>query len=433
MTKTRLVFAWFLAAGCVSFGQPGRAGEHWLGTWSTAVVGRPQQAASPPPAQGTTPAAPPAAPSINNLTLRQIVHVSVGGSKARVVLTNALGTSPLAVGAAYVALRDHDAKIVPASGHALTFSGRPSVAIPAGAIMLSDAVDLNVPAMADLAIDLFLPADMLAPASPLSSHFAALQTNYISNAGNFTGAADLPVSSTSPSWFFIERVEVAAAEPANAIVAFGDSITDGARSTPNTNGRWPDVLAKRVLAQPGSRHAILNAGIGGNRLLTEANIPFGINALARFDRDVLEQTGVADVIVLEGINDIGMARQSPLPAAADIIAAHQQMVERAHARGLKIFGATLTPFDGAAYFSPEGEAKRQAFNNWLRTGNAYDGVIDFDAVTRDPANPSKLLPLYDSGDHLHPNDAGYQAMGSSIDLTLFEPGRASAPAKSKKK
>jgi lysophospholipase L1-like esterase len=431
MTKARFVVAW-LVAGCAAFAQPS---QQWVGTWSTAVVGRPQPARAPTtdPPPAAPPNTPPAPPSINNSTLRQIVHVSAGGSRVRLVLTNAFGNAPLTVGAAYVALRDKDAKIVPASGHALTFSGRPSVIIPAAAVMLSDPVDLNVPVMGDLAIDLFLPDDMIAPTSPLTTHFAAAQTNYVSNAGNFAGTADLPVASTSPSWFFLERVEVTAVEPASAIVAFGDSITDGTRSTPNTNARWPDVLAKRLLAEPGARHAILNAAIAGNRLLSETNIPFGVNALARFDRDVLEQTGVAGVIVLEGINDIGMARQNPLPAAADIIAAHQQIIERAHAKGLKIFGATLTPFDGAAYFTPEGEAKRQAFNNWLRTSKAYDGVIDFDAVTRDPENPSKLSPAYDSGDHLHPNDAGYLAMGSSIDLTLFEPARAAAAAKSKKK
>ncbi|MGD0436728.1 MAG: SGNH/GDSL hydrolase family protein [Bryobacteraceae bacterium] len=408
-----------------------QAGEHWVGTWSTAAVGRPQQPVTPPP-QGTSTTPPPAPLTINNQTLRQIVHVSVGGSRVRVMLTNALGTAPLTVGAAFIALRDKDSKIAEASGHALNFGGRPSVTIPAGAIMLSDAVDLVVPAMTDLAIDLFLPDNMIAATSPLSSHFAAAQTNYVSSAGNFAGVADLPGSATMLSWYFLERVEVTAPDPVNAIVTFGDSITDGTRSTPNTNSRWPDVLAKRLLANPGTAHGILNEAIAGNRLLTEATIPFGLNALSRFDRDVLAQTGVAYVIVLEGINDIGMARQSPSPTSADIIAAHRQLVERAHARGLKIFGATLTPFDGAAYFSAEGEAKREAFNNWLRSGKDYDAVIDFDAATRDPQNPTKLLPLYDSGDHLHPNDAGYLAMGNAIDLTLFETHSAPA-AKSKKK
>jgi lysophospholipase L1-like esterase len=295
--------------------------------------------------------------------------------------------------------------------------------------MFSDAVNLTVPPMSDLAIDLFLPGDLTQ--SNLTSHFGAYQTNYVSNTGNFAGAAEFPVSSTTPSWFFLGRVQVTAPAQVGAVVAFGDSITDGTRSTADTNSRWPDQLAKRLLAKPGNIRGILNAAIAGNRLLTEANIPFGINALARFDRDVLAQTGATHVIVLEGINDIGMARDAPVPSADDLIAAHEQMVERAHSHGLKIFGATLTPFEGAAYFTPAGEVKRQAFNTWMRTNKLYDGIVDFDAVVRDPQNPTKILPRYDSGDHLHPNDAGYEAMGSAIDLKLFESGAAQKHSNSK--
>jgi lysophospholipase L1-like esterase len=219
-------------------------------------------------------------------------------------------------------------------------------------------------------------------------------------------------------------VEVTAPNDTGAIVTFGDSITDGARSTPNTNNRWPDHLAKRLLERAANgKLAVLNAGIGGNRLLSDSIANFGINALARFDRDVLAQPGAAYVIVLEGINDIGNARANPLPGARDLIAAQQQIIERAHAHGLIIFGATLTPFEGAAYFTPAGEAKRQALNNWIRTSKGYDGVIDFDAATRDPASPGKFLSLYDSGDHLHPNDAGYEAMGKAIDFHLFASGK----------
>jgi lysophospholipase L1-like esterase len=398
--------------------------EHWVGTWATAVVTRPQP---PQPAPGgqqatTTTPAPGAQPalSLNNQTLREIVHVSIGGSRVRVVLGNEFGTAPLAVGAASIALRDKDAKIAANTSRALAFSGRPSVIIPAGASMLSDPVDENVPPMADLAIDLYLPDEMTSLTSPLTVHAGASQTNYVSSTGNFAGSADLPVLTTTPSWYLLERVEVAAPAETGAIVTFGDSITDGARSTPNTNNRWPDYLAKRLLARPGNAQlAILNAGIGGNRLLSDSIANFGINALARFDRDVLAQPGAMYVVVLEGINDIGNARANPMPSAADLIAAQQQMIDRAHAHGLIIFGATLTPFEGAAYFTPEGEAKRQAINSWIRTSKAYDGVIDFDAATRDPASPGKFLPLYDSGDHLHPNDAGYEAMGKSIDLHLF--------------
>jgi lysophospholipase L1-like esterase len=228
------------------------------------------------------------------------------------------------------------------------------------------------------------------------------------------------VIATTNSWFLLSRVEVTAPESVGAIVAFGDSITDGSRSTPNTNNRWPDHLARRLMAQSGgAKPAVLNAGIGGNRVLSDAAFQSGVNSLARFEQNVLGQAGATHVIVLEGINDIGGARQNPTPTAEDLIAAHKQLVERAHTRGLKIFGATLTPFEGAAYFTKEGEEKRQALNQWIRTGKAYDGFIDFDAATRDPANPTKYLAQYDSGDHLHPNDAGYQAMANAIDLTLF--------------
>src|SRR4029077_20390471 len=265
--------------------------DHWVGTWATAVVTRPQ---APRPAAGQ-PVVPPATPapggqpaplSLNNQTLRQIVHVSIGGGRVRVVLGNEFGTPPLTVGAASIALRDKDAKIAANSSRALVFGGRPSVTIPAGASMISDPVDENVAPMGDLAIDLYLPDEMTPLTSPLTVHAGASQTNYVSSTGNFAGSADLPVLSTTPSWYLIERVEVTAPAETGAIVTFGDSITDGARSTPNTNNRWPDHLAKRLLARPGNaKLAILNTGIGGNRLLSDSIANFGINALARFDRD----------------------------------------------------------------------------------------------------------------------------------------------------
>ncbi len=400
--------------------------QHWVGTWATAVVQRPQPPRPAPgeqPSAQTTPSGQPPL-SLNNQTLRQIVHVSIGGTRARLVLSNEFGTAPLMIGAASVALREKDAKIVANSSRAVMFAGRPSVTIPPGGAMISDPVDENIPAMGDLAIDLFLPDNMTPVTSPLTVHAGASQTNYVSSTGNFAGSADFPVLTTTPSWYLLERVEVTAPEQTVAIVTFGDSITDGARSTPNVNARWPDHLAKRLAARPGgAKFAILNTGIGGNRLVSDSTNNFGINALARFDRDVLAETGVAYVVVLEGINDIGNARANPSPSAADLIAAHQQLIERAHAHGLKIYGGTLTPFEGAAYFSPEGEAKRKAVNEWIRTSKAYDGVIDFDAATRDPASPGKFLALYDSGDHLHPNDAGYEAMGKAVDLSLFATGK----------
>jgi lysophospholipase L1-like esterase len=423
--------------------------ERWVGTWATAEVGRPQNPAPPVPAlrpfmaNSRCPAPPPVpaapgqtfAPSpyvhFTNQTLRQIVHASVGGSKARVVLSNAYGTGIVTIGAAQIALRDKQGAIQTASSHPLTFSGKPTMTIPANAVIYSDPVSLTVPPLSDLAIDLYLPGTTNAPAT-LTMHGGALQTSYISETGNYVGKTTMPEVGTTQSWFLLSRVDVVAPDAAGAVVAFGDSITDGARSTPDTNNRWPDHLAKRLLAQ-GIKMGVLNAGIGGNRVLNEAAVPpgidvravgAGINALARFEHHVLSLPGATHVIVLEGINDIGNARDNPTPTAEDLIAAHKQLIEQAHARGLRIFGATLTPFWGAAYYTEAGEAKRQALNQWIRTGNGYDSVVDFDKATRDPADPKKFLEKYDSCDYLHPSDAGYQAMGDAIDLSLFKAGPA---------
>jgi len=422
--------------------------ERWVGTWATAEVGRPQNPAPPapgpalPPFMVNTRCGAPPAPAVvpppgqafapqpylhfTNQTLRQVVRTSVGGTRARVVLTNAYGTGTVTVGAAHIAVRDKDSAIQ-GSGRPLTFSGRPSITIPANAIVYSDPVDFAVPQLADLAIDLYLPGTTNTPAT-VTMHGGALQTNYISETGNHAGKTTFPVVGRTQSWFLLSHVDVLAPDNVGAVVAFGDSITDGARSTPDTNNRWPDHLAKRLLAQ-GIKMGVLNAGIGGNRVLNEGSVPpgidvravgAGINALARFERHVLSLPGITHVIVLEGINDIGNARQNPTPTAEDLIAGHKQLISQAHARGLKIYGATLTPFWGAAYFTEAGEAKRQALNDWIRNGKGYDGVIDFDKATRDPNDPKKFLEKYDSCDYLHPADAGYKAMGDAIDLSLFK-------------
>jgi lysophospholipase L1-like esterase len=431
-------------------------GDRWVATWATAEVGRPQNPVPPtgPPlrpfmaSKCPAPAPPPVAPppgqafapspyvQFTNQTLRQIVHTSLGGSRARVVLSNAYGTAPVTIGAAHIALRDKDSAIQLASGHPLMFSGRPTVTIPANAVVYSDPVALAVPQMSDLAIDLYLPGTTNTPGT-LTMHAAAHQTSYVSETGNFAGKAALPQVATTSSWFLMSRVDVVAPDAAGVVVAFGDSITDGTASTQNANNRWPDHLARRLIAQ-GMKIAVVNAGIGGNRVLGEAPVPAGvdgravgagINALARFERHVLSVPGVTHVIVLEGINDIGNARENSTPTAEDLIAGHKQLIEQAHARGLKIFGATLTPFWGANYYSEVGESKRQALNEWIRNGKGYDGVVDFDKAARDPGDPKKLLGQYDSCDYLHPSDAGYKAMGDAIDLSLFTTGRSTASSR----
>jgi lysophospholipase L1-like esterase len=439
--RTALAVAALVALGAaMGLRAQTRAGR-WVGTWSTALVGRPltpapPAAPPPPPFMASACAPPPASVAVtppagqtfgpqpfiqfSNQTLRQIIRVTAGGSRVRVMLSNAFGATPITIGAAHLALRASGDTIQPVTNGTLTFSGRPTITIPANAIAYSDAVAIAIPPLADLAIDVYLPGATTST-SPLTMHGAALQTSYISETGNYAGAAKFPTVSTTRSWFLLSRVEVDAPDARGVIVAFGDSITDGSASTPDSNSRWPDVLARRLLSSPTpTRVAVLNAGIGGNRLLSEGAFNAGINALARFEIDALSQTGVTDVIVLEGINDIGNARQNPTPTAADLMASHRQLIERAHAKGVRMIGATLTPFWGAAYYTEVGEAKRTALNDWIRSGKAYDAVIDFDKATRDPNDPKKLLAAYDSCDHLHPSDAGYKAMGEAIDLKLFQ-------------
>ena len=412
------------------------ATDRWVGTWATAAVMRPRAPQAPGPTGRTAPAQaqPPQGrrgganrqlSSFRNQTVRQIVRVSLGGERVRVVLSNVFGTAPLTVGAAHIALRATDAAIVSASNRELMFSGRSGLTIPAGAVAFSDPVDLDVPARADLAIDLYLPEAVDAATSPFTTHSGAWQTNYVSLEGNHAGAVEIPVAETTQSWFFLARVEVMAPERTGVLVAFGDSITDGTRSTPDTNNRWPDHFSKRLAAQ-GVQMGVLNAGISGNRVLSDGS---SFSALARFDRDVVAATGATHVTVLLGTNDIGFGRESPSPTTQDIIAGHRQFIDRAHAQGLTIYGATLAPFEGANYWTLEGELKRQALNEWIRTSDAYDAVIDFDAVLRDPAEPTKLRPEFDSGDHLHPNDAGYEAMADSVDVGLFTAGRRLSAAR----
>lgn len=402
-----LLFVALLLSAAAAFAQ-----SHWVATWAASPA--PQAEEAQMRAAGLL---------FGNRTLREIVHTSIGGGEVRVRLSNVFGKGEVRIGAAHIAVRAQGSRIVTGTDRVLTFSGRPSVSLPPNAIVVSDPVKLNVPAGGDLAISVFLPEST----AGAGIHYSAQQTSY-TGPGNLTSAESLPEDGKLTSWVFLAGVDVLAAPAASLVVAFGDSITDGARSTVDRNQRWPDILAGR-LARQRKPFAVVNAGIGGNRILHDAsaaNIRFGVNALARFGRDVLGQPGVKYVIVLEGINDLGhpgsSAPASEDVSADDIIAGLKQLIERAHEHGLKIFGATLTPFEGTpfpGYFSAEKEARRKKVNEWIRTGKAFDGVIDFERAVRDPAHPDRMLAAYDGGDHLHPGDAGYKAMGEAIDLALF--------------
>jgi lysophospholipase L1-like esterase len=378
----------------------------------------------PAPTAGPAPDAP-TGPLPNQIlgatdtTLRELVHTSIGGSSLRVVLTNEFGTESLTIGAAQIAESAGGSSISLTATAGLTFGGRTSVTIPPGALVVSDPVAMNLHPAEDLAISLFVPAQ---PIRHISAHGAAHQTSY-SAPGNVAGAKTLEAPAEITNWPLLKGVDVKAGGNSGAVVAFGDSITDGTASATNANGRWPDVLARRLQADKKTADlAVLNEGIGGNRVLHDNTGP---SALARFDRDVIAQAGVKYVIVLESINDIGHAAD-PDPtkvydvvSADDLIAGLTQMAERAHMHGIKMIGATLTPYVGAKYASLAGQAIREKINAWIRTTDKLDGFVDFDKATQDPANPTMMLPAYDSGDHLHPKDAGYEAMGEAFDLKLF--------------
>ncbi len=353
------------------------------------------------------------------VTLREIAHISNGGPQLRVRFTNEFGLDQLLIDDAHLALSAGGGQIQPATDHALTFDGSKSVSIPPGAVIYSDPVALAAPPLSDVAVSFHLPAQVMRAET---YHAFADQDNFVAD-GDQTGATALSQPTTLESWYFFDGVDVPAVEGSRAVVAFGDSITDGAHSTPNGNDRWPDVLAARLKQDHSLDHvAVLNEGIGGNRVLNDVAGP---SALARLDRDVLAQNGVRYLIVLESINDIG--RLAHLTAPEDNVTAEQleaglkQIAEACHEHGIKAFGATLTPYGGANYYSDKGEQVREAVNDWIRTSGTFDGVADFDKITRDSQDPNRFNPLYDSGDHLHPSDAGYKAMGEGIDLTLFHP------------
>jgi lysophospholipase L1-like esterase len=379
------------------------ANMHWVGTWTAA----------PATADGV---------AFSNQTLRMHPRISLGGRILRVRLSNAHGNHPITVGAAHVARRAAGAGIVLGSDRVVRFGGEPSAIVAAGSLVISDPVELTVPPLADLSVSVYLPGDI--PASlPVTGRYAR-QTNYVSPPGDFAAAEVMPIGRIADEWYFLGGVDVVAEANTGGIVALGDSLTDANISTPDAFCRWPDQLARRLQARAGGRaFGVMNQGLGGNRILRDLR---GDSGLRRFDRDVLAQSGVTHVLVMLGTNDLRnrWAKPEEEVSASAMIAGLKQMALRAHARGIKIFGCTLTPFEHETFlmgaWTPAREAVRQAVNAWIRTGGAFDAVIDFDQGLRDPDHPTSMLPIYDCGDHLHPSDLGYNRMGDVIDLALFE-------------
>jgi lysophospholipase L1-like esterase len=377
--------------------------RHWVGTWTTA----------PAPAEGA---------AFSNHTLRMNVRASIGGDTLRVRLSNAHGSRPLAVGAARVGLHDRGPGIVPGSDRRLTFGGAETATIAAGALLVSDPVSLPLPPLGDLAISVHLPGD-LPTGFGITGRYSR-QTNYISPPGDFTATVAMPVGKLTDDWYFVCGVDVLASPDTGGIVALGDSLTDANISTIDAFCRWPDQLSRRLQARGGGRPmGVMNQGLGGNRILHDVR---GNSGLRRFDRDVLAQPGVTHAIVMLGTNDLRnrWARPEEEVTAEQMIAGLKQLAVRARTRGIEIFGATLTPYENETFlpgaWTPEREDRRQAVNAWIRDGEAFDAVIDFDEALRDPAHPARMLPIYDCGDHLHPSDLGYNAMGDTIDLALFD-------------
>ena len=396
--------------------------QPWIGTWAASAQ----------------PFIPELLQTYRNQSLRLIVHTSAGGRRVRIKISNTYGDKPMVIGGAHIARRTTAAEIDPSSDRILKFQGQSSTTVAAGSMVVSDPVEMEVPGSSDLAVSLFLPQSTEAK----TSHSLAKQTSYVSaETGDSTATVKFPVAKTIESWPFLTGVDVEVSPGSAAIVAFGSSLTDGDGTTSDTNSRWTDVLAKRLLkgAEVKVETSVLNEGIIGNRLLHDSpkgsDNPFGgglgESGLARFDRDVLAQAGVKYVIVGLGINDILFPAFPFTPPgekvnADEIIAGYRQLIARGHQKGVRVIGTTNPPFEHSAFegfvtafYTPERETVRQAVNDWIRSSNEFDGVVDLDAALRDPNHPTQLLPAYDSGDHLHPNDAGCIVEGNAFPLTLF--------------
>lgn len=404
LPKIRALLAGIIMCACHS---AMAADGHWVGTWGCGP-------------QLTEPRNLPPAP-LGDSTLRQFVYVTVGGKQVRVRLCNAFGTNAVVVNAAHVALAagagsGGDGDINPATDRALTFHGAPSVSIPAGETVYSDPFEYNLPAQTNLGITIYFGA---MSSNTICGHPGSRTTSFIQT-GNAVTATNMPSAAKTQHWYIITGVDVMADESSKALVVLGDSITDGRGSTTDKNNRWPDVLARRLNTNaPTAGVGVLNMGIGVNTIIFGG---LGPAAVKRFDRDVLDQSGARWLIVFEGVNDIGGARgDRSATLATNMINAYEQFAIKAHAHNMLIYGATITPFGGNGYYSDAHEAIRQAVNTWIRTNNQFDAVIDFDAAVRDPAAPTKLLRVYNSGDGLHLSPAGYEAMANAILLKLFAP------------
>ena len=408
VTIGRVVAMLSLTAAIAGCGGVDSNTSQWVASWYAA-----QQNYNEPFPGNLAPAPTPV--SISNQTIRQIVHTSYGGSQIRIKLSNLFGTAPVTFAAVHVARSTGSGGIDTTTDRPATFSGQGSVTLAAGAEIWSDSLSLSFPTQADIAVSLFIQGS--APVATV--HTLGQQTNYLAP-GNQAWAASLSGATTSTSYYWLNEVDVSSADKVKVVVTFGDSITDGYQSTVGANHRWPNFFDDRVQAAVGSvgKASVVNAGISGNRWLHDVIGPAG---QGRFARDVTSVSGATHVVILLGINDIGFGALVPAQAASSdqIIAAMNAAIAQAKAQKMKVFLATLLPYQGASYFDAAGETKRQAVNAFVRSAPGIDGVIDFDKAMQDPSNPTTLLPAYDSGDHLHPNDAGYQAMANAINLGLM--------------